>query len=324
MVDGAVVVSQMVGQSAAGGTWACRVERRNKDSRYGRNPNFGFEAETERKPARMACHPTTHSPNEPLKLLADAKALHEAEPWRTKAEARAHISSMAGRRAVSDRLSKPVLVLPRPSRASSSGSSSSYPQLSVSPAELFRHILSSLSPNTSLEGSTDGPTVEVFGSVATKIFLEDLESQDPAAADDAHSSARRTEPTDLDARFYVPSCESFHHCREVVEDFLNQKMIEALPKDSELRDAACSGVVRQVYFQKQALVENAFSLLSIGDSASGRNIDLEFTLIGNGHRKYFDDANSLVLSLPLPALEAVCRGCAPGSPPPSAPWRLRR
>ena len=64
-------------------------------------------------------------------------------------------------------------------------------------------------------------------------------------------------------------------------------------------------MIRYVYFQKQAVVGDAFSLLSIGDSSTGYNVDLEFALIGNGVRKYFDEGNACVIPLTLEQLAGV-------------------
>jgi hypothetical protein len=60
-------------------------------------------------------------------------------------------------------------------------------------------------------------------------------------------------------------------------------------------------LIRHHYFQKQVVVGQDFSLLSIGDSGTGRNLDLEFTTSKCDHRCFFDDANAFVIPLPDPA-----------------------
>ena len=112
-------------------------------------------------------------------------------------------------------------------------------------------------------------------------------------------------PSDLDARFYISS-DCFDACRAIVEDYLHLKYIQAISEARVLTDNLLPpSMIRYVYFQKQAVVGDAFSLLSIGDSSTGYNIDLEFALIGNGVRKYFDEGNACVIPLTLEQLAGV-------------------
>lgn len=96
-----------------------------------------------------------------------------------------------------------------------------------------------------------------------------------------------------------------------MEDYLHLKYIQAISSTkSPSEHLLPPSMMRYVYFQKQAVVGEAFSLLSIGDSSTGYNVDLEFALIGNGVRKYFDEGNACVIPLTLEQLAGVGPICA--------------
>jgi len=56
------------------------------------------------------------------------------------------------------------------------------------------------------------------------------------------------------------------------------------------------------------------SLLSIGNSDSGKNIDLEFVIVNAAPRLHFDDAHSCFVPLSLAAFSEIEDVVAPPSP----------
>lgn len=264
----------------------------------------------------------------------------DKEAWRSDPRAARELGDAAVGH-LRSALERPYAIYPRPpSFAKREGfhglpPSADLPVLTVTPLELFRHILacfagSSWSSYDREDAESAEPFVEIFGGVAHAVSHTELDSRLQSESDDGCPSSssspppstssappstsnspahRRPEPTDLDARFYIPCfAATFDSCRAIVEDYLHLKLFQALPADSPLRRSITSSAqLRYLYFQKQAVVGDAFSLLSIGDPASGRNIDMEFAYMANGTRKYFDDANSCVIPLSLTQLAGVER-----------------
>ena len=172
------------------------------------------------------------------------------------------------------------------------------PELIVKPRDLIAQISGELNgllceiaaKNSENEYET---VVEVYGDVARSVIAHDFKIQD-----------LRVVPTDLDLRFYIGTLD-FDKCRDVVE----KAIIEAYTTWFECRSVQppskdLSTIVRSFYFQKQVVV-GSFSLLSIGDPTTGRNLDLEFCRGTPSEikqtRYFFDHANAFVINLPSPA-----------------------
>mmetsp|Transcript_28610 Transcript_28610/g.58170 ORF Transcript_28610/g.58170 Transcript_28610/m.58170 type:complete len:667 (-) Transcript_28610:73-2073(-) len=215
------------------------------------------------------------------------------EPWRTAADAK-HPLGAAGHQQLQGYLEETIRVVPQ-------SGSPELPDLIVSPTELIRHILARQSAMIGDHKSAANIFVEVYGGVAQAVVSVDI------------GLAQWTTPTDIDARFYVTRTGNdgwdFDRCRYFVEEYLLMKLQLASPADSELRYAT-PNVVRHRYYQKQVVIGGAFSLLSIGDPTTGKAIDLEFAIAGDGSRKYFDDANSFVIPLTLQQLAGMSAAVA--------------
>ena len=131
------------------------------------------------------------------------------------------------------------------------------PNLCVKAEDLINYVVEHLS-----EMEKEGKPIEcqIYGGEARAIVAAEYDVDDP-----------KSRPTDLDLRFKIGSM-GFEECREVVEDFLYGRLVSIYPEGDTQRQ-----VIRQHYFQKQVVVGSDFSLLSIGDPNTGRNLDLEFT-----------------------------------------------
>ena len=151
------------------------------------------------------------------------------------------------------------------------------PNLEVTAAYLISYVVENLE-----EEGGDSVECLIYGGEARAIVASEYNVEDPKAR-----------PTDLDLRFKIGK-NSFESCRDVVEQFLLGRLKERIPN-------ADQSLVRSCYFQKQVVVSSQFSLLSIGDPKTGRNLDLEFTSSECTTRCFFDDANAFVIPLPDPA-----------------------
>jgi len=180
----------------------------------------------------------------------------------------------------------------------------SLPTLSLKPCEFLRFILTrvTLGPEGPRSSGVDQARLEVHGGVANSV----------SDADDDMECRRR--PTDLDARFVLPRSAgvSFEECRDIVEEYLMLKLSTKLGDFSNLDHEVSPQAVRHAYFIKHVLISDNMSLLSIGDAASGKNIDIEFVLSGCEPRLHFDDAHSCVIPLSLAGL-AELLDITPGS-----------
>lgn len=157
------------------------------------------------------------------------------------------------------------------------------PNLKVAAAYLIEYVVENLEEETGENGEDcEGLECLIYGGEARAIVASEYNVEDPKAR-----------PTDLDLRFRIGK-RSFESCRNVVEQFLLGRLMQVLPK-------AEKSLVRSCYFQKQVVVSSQFSLLSIGDPKTGRNLDLEFTSSECQTRCFFDDANAFVIPLPDPA-----------------------
>jgi len=107
----------------------------------------------------------------------------------------------------------------------------------------------------------------------------------------------KSHPTDLDLRFKI-GLKSFESCRDVVERFLVWRLMELTPN-------ADPQLIRQCYCQKQVVIGTDFSMLSIGDPVTGRNLDLEFIASTCSTRCFFNDANAFVIPLPCDWVRAM-------------------
>ena len=210
------------------------------------------------------------------------------EPWRKEAKARQLITEPA-REALARFLDEDISVVPQ-------GGAPCLPTITITPAEIIRHILSRM---TSFVAETKpGASIfaEIYGGVAQSVVA-------------VNNGLQVVAPTDFDARFYIPrthnDARDFDRCRCIVEEFLVMKLRLALDgADAELFQKL-PALVRTRYFQKQVVIGGALSLLSCGDPASGKGVDLEFSLNVSGDRKYFDDANSFVIPLSLQHLAGI-------------------
>lgn len=206
------------------------------------------------------------------------------EPWRKDSKARQLLAEPA-RAALTNYLDEDVSVVPQ-------AGAPSLPTLSITPAEIIRHILSRM---TSFAGAST--FAEIYGGVAQSIV---------AVNNGLHSAG---EPTDFDVRFYIPrtynDARDFDRCRGIVEEFLIMKLQLALDSTNVEVCQKLPTLVRTRYFQKQVVIGGALSLLSCGDPASGKGVDLEFSFNRAGDRKYFDDANSFVIPLSLQHLAGL-------------------
>lgn len=176
-------------------------------------------------------------------------------------------------------LNKEFQVCPRQDVNSKVPGCGALPTLSVQAAYLISYVVENL-----VEDADDGQDVhvQVYGGEARAIVAAEYDVED-----------QKSRPTDLDLRFKIGG-KSFESCRDVVERFLHGRLVEKMPH-------AESSLIRQCYFQKQVVVGSDFSLLSIGDPATGRNLDLEFTGSKCEARCFFDAANAFVIPLPDPA-----------------------
>jgi len=211
------------------------------------------------------------------------------EPWRKSPAARTALGSV-GMEKLQGYLNEEIRVVPQ-------STGEDLPVLSVTPAELIRHVLATLASTSQSIKAANAVFVEVYGGVAQTVVAEDAGCAEVAST-----------PTDFDARFYIPKGNGdgreFDMVRYIVEDYLLMKLRLAVPAESELRNADPS-VVRFGYYQKQCMIAGTFSLLSIGDPETGKALDLEFSCNNGKARKYFDEANSFVIPLTLQQLAGV-------------------
>ena len=163
------------------------------------------------------------------------------------------------------------------------------PNLCVKAEDLINYVVEHLS-----EMEKEGKPIEcqIYGGEARAIVAAEYDVDDP-----------KSRPTDLDLRFKIGSM-GFEECREVVKDFLYGRLASIYPEGDTQRQ-----VIRQHCFQKQVVVGSDFSLLSIGDPNTGRNLDLEFTTSECQARCFFDDANAFII--PLPDLSSIKAGRGP-------------
>ena len=213
---------------------------------------------------------------------ASARAPQLKEPWRKAAKARQVLAEPA-LGALHAFLDEAISVVPQ-------AGSPSLPTLTVTPAELIRHVLARMSYFVAEAKPGASIFAEIYGGVAQSVVSVNNGLEAPT-------------PTDFDARFYIPrsfnDSRDFDRCRCIVEEFLIMKLRLALEGcDSELQLKA-PNLVRTRYYQKQVVIGGALSLLSVGDPVSGKGVDLEFSLNVEGDRKFFDDANSFVIPLSL-------------------------
>jgi hypothetical protein len=177
------------------------------------------------------------------------------------------------------------------------------PTLYITPFEMFRFILSRLSygPDGPLHSEQRQPMLEIHGGVANHV----------SDADDGVTCWRDRNFNDFDARFmFYQGIIDFNVCRCIVQEYLFMKLRQK--SDSHAWDLSISSTFS--YFSKHALIGEQMSLLSIGNSDSGKNIDLEFVFINAAPRLYFDDAHSCFVPLPLAAFSEMEDVVAPPSP----------
>mmetsp|Transcript_71116 Transcript_71116/g.189812 ORF Transcript_71116/g.189812 Transcript_71116/m.189812 type:complete len:209 (+) Transcript_71116:281-907(+) len=145
-----------------------------------------------------------------------------------------------GQQLLRDEMMEPYDVEPR----QKSYSGIDLPILSVTPAELFGHILYYLPMSYSNRNKANcdwvKPSIEIYGGVARSVV-----------AADAGVDVRP--PTDFDARIYIKRMHDgtyFCRCREVVETYLFCKLLEVCPslKTYDLY------IIREFYFQKQVCI----------------------------------------------------------------------
>jgi len=191
-----------------------------------------------------------------------------------------HLCNLVGKGAerLKTVLSREFLVCPR----QDANRKSLLPNLSVTAAYLISYVVENL-----LE---EGPDMErnniaecqIYGGEARAIVAAEYNVEDT-----------KSRPTGLDLRFEI-GLKGFESCRDVVERFLVGRLMEVIPD-------ADPQLIRQCYFQKQVAIGTDFSLLSIGDPVTGRNLDLQFMASTCSTRCFFDDANAFVIPLPDPA-----------------------
>jgi hypothetical protein len=177
------------------------------------------------------------------------------------------------------------------------------PTLFITPFEMFRFILSRLSygPDGPLHSEQRQPILEIHGGVANHV----------SDADDGVACWRDRTFNDFDARFmFYQGIIDFNVCRSIVQEYLFMKLRQK--SDSHSWDLSISSTFS--YFSKHALIGEQMSLLSIGNSDSGKNIDLEFVFINTAPRLYFDDAHSCFVPLSLVAFSEIEDVVAPPSP----------
>ena len=156
-------------------------------------------------------------------------------------------------------------------------STAGLPTFKVTAQRLIEFVVEKLE-----DGVGDHPVdCEIYGGEARAIVAAEQDVEDP-----------KSRPTDLDLRFKIGD-KSFERCRDIVEEFLVKQL-------SDLTPGADRSLIRQCYFQKQVVIGSDFSLLSVGDPGTGRNLDLEFASSKCVSRSYFDDATAFVIPLPDP------------------------
>ena len=180
------------------------------------------------------------------------------------------------------------------------------PTLVISPFEMLRFILSRLSfgPDGPLYSEQRQPMLEIHGGVANHV----------SDADDGVMRWQERSFNDFDARFmFHQGVINFNLCRAIVQEYLFLKLQQTV--DANASDLSISSTF--AYFSKHALIGEQMSLLSIGDSDSGKTIDLEFVYINSAPRLYFDDAHSCFVPLSLVAFSEIEDAVTPPSPSPS-------
>ncbi|EKX42580.1 hypothetical protein GUITHDRAFT_153566, partial [Guillardia theta CCMP2712] len=212
------------------------------------------------------------------------------DKWRKNAESK-RVLGEKGMKCLKGFLDEEIAVMPQ-------AGNENLPSIFVTPAEIIRYTLASFaSKGCGRRGQAAPMFAEVYGSVAHRVVCTDVEIENLP-----------NPPTDFDVRFYIPKlfgCDMscFDICRNIIEELLAMKL--RLILQAEDPSACMITLVRTKYFQKQVVVGNSFSLLSIGDFNSGKAIDIEFWRNLEGGRKYFDDANSFVIPLNLEQLAGV-------------------
>jgi hypothetical protein len=177
------------------------------------------------------------------------------------------------------------------------------PTLVITPFEMLRFILSRLSygPEGPLYSEQRQPVLEIHGGVANHV----------SDADDGVMCWRDRTFNDFDARFmFYQGVIDFNVCRCIVQEYLFMKLQQN--SDPQARDLSISSTF--AYFSKHALIGEQMSLLSVGNSDSGKNIDLEFVFINTAPRLHFDDAHSCFVPLSLAAFSEVEDAVAPPTP----------
>jgi len=180
------------------------------------------------------------------------------------------------------------------------------PSLVITPFEMLRFILSRLSfgPDGPLYSEQRQPILEIHGGVANHV----------SDCDDGVMRWQERSFNDFDARFmFHQGVVNFNLCRSIVQEYLFLKMQQTV--DANVSDLTISSTF--AYFSKHALIGEQMSLLSIGNSDSGKTIDLEFVYINTAPRLYFDDAHSCFVPLSLAAFSEIEDAVTPPSPSPS-------
>ena len=177
------------------------------------------------------------------------------------------------------------------------------PTLFITPFEMLRFILSRLSygPDGPLHSEQRQPMLEIHGGVANHV----------SDSDDGVMCWRDRTFNDFDARFmFFQGVIDFNVCRGIVQEYLFMKLQQN--SDSRAWDFSISSTF--AYFSKHALIGEQMSLLSVGNSESGKNIDLEFVFINTAPRLHFDDAHSCFVPLSLSAFSEIEDATAPPTP----------
>eukprot|EP00960_Hanusia_phi_P043248 755952-Hanusia_phi.AAC.4 len=216
------------------------------------------------------------------------------DKWRKCAESK-RLLGETGMECLKGFLDEKIVVMPQ-------AGNDNLPSIHVTPAEIIRYTLASFASKGCSRRPPPYLFAEVYGSVAHRVVCTDNEIENLP-----------NPPTDFDVRFYIPKfygCDlsCFDICRNIIEELLAMKL--RLILQAEDASTCMISLVRTKYFQKQVVVGNSFSLLSIGDFNSGKAIDIEFWKNLDGGRKYFDDANSFVIPLNLEQLAGVMPVCA--------------
>lgn len=252
-----------------------RHERRHRDSHHPQRDREPRERERERDHESFERNSAANSNSWPGESRGGGK--HRRDFKDSGDKHKCYLMGEGAKR-LNEVLNREFEVCPRQDTNRKSGA---LPKLKVQAGYLISYVVEHLME----EGEEDEQEVEcqIYGGEARAIVAAEHNVED-----------KKSRPTDLDLRFRIGG-KSFESCRDVVERFLLGRLSnEGIPNADEQ-------LIRQNYFQKQVVVGQDFSLLSIGDSGTGRNLDLEFTTAKCDHRCFFDDANAFVIPLPDPA-----------------------